>query len=132
MSRAEELRRERLSAVVKRNLTSILLEVTDSMFGKLKLLCESCHRIRQACNLKHGSFTSCMLTSCEGRTTISCGKEDGAAQGQVQPILQQWLRVLQRRLRGRLSALVSRSAMIQERPCLRSLPRLRLLRQLSS
>ena len=52
MSRAEELRRERLSAVVKRNLTSILLEVTDSMFGKLTLLCESCHRIRQACNLK--------------------------------------------------------------------------------
>ena len=38
MSRAEELRRERLSAVVKRNLTGILLEVTDSMFGESPLL----------------------------------------------------------------------------------------------
>ena len=33
VSRAEELRRERLSAVVKRNLTRILLEVTDALFG---------------------------------------------------------------------------------------------------
>ena len=33
VSRAEELRQERLSAVVKRNLTGILLEVTDALFG---------------------------------------------------------------------------------------------------
>ncbi len=33
VSRAEELRRERLGAVVKRNLTGILLEVTDALFG---------------------------------------------------------------------------------------------------
>ena len=33
VSRAEELRRECLSAVVKRNLTGILLEVTDALFG---------------------------------------------------------------------------------------------------
>ena len=46
-SRAEELRRERLSAVVKRNLTGILLEVTDSMFGESTTLCVSCHRIWQ-------------------------------------------------------------------------------------
>ena len=37
VSRAEELRRERLSAVVKRNLTGILLEVTDALFGELSL-----------------------------------------------------------------------------------------------
>ena len=37
MSRAEELRRERLSAVVKRNLTGILLEVTDALFGEPSL-----------------------------------------------------------------------------------------------
>ena len=34
MSRAEELRRERLGTVVKRNLTGILLEVTDALFGE--------------------------------------------------------------------------------------------------
>ncbi len=34
VSRAEELRRERLGAVVKRNLTGILLEVTDALFGE--------------------------------------------------------------------------------------------------
>lgn len=33
IGRAEELRRERLAALVKRNLTTILLEVTDAMFG---------------------------------------------------------------------------------------------------
>lgn len=33
IGRAEELRRERLTALVKRNLTTILLEVTDAMFG---------------------------------------------------------------------------------------------------
>ncbi len=33
LGRAEELRRERLNALVKRNLTAILLEVTDAMFG---------------------------------------------------------------------------------------------------
>ena len=33
VSRAEELRRERLGAVVKRNLTGILLEVTDALLG---------------------------------------------------------------------------------------------------
>ena len=36
VSRAEELRRERLSGVVKRNLTGILLEVTDALFGAQK------------------------------------------------------------------------------------------------
>ena len=34
VSRAEELRRERLGAVVKHNLTGILLEVTDALFGE--------------------------------------------------------------------------------------------------
>ena len=33
LGRGEELRRERLNALVKRNLTAILLEVTDAMFG---------------------------------------------------------------------------------------------------
>ena len=33
--RAEELRRERLTALVKRNLTAILLDVTDALFGGL-------------------------------------------------------------------------------------------------
>ena len=33
IGRAEELRRERLNALVKRNLTTILLDVTDAMFG---------------------------------------------------------------------------------------------------
>ena len=37
VGRAEELRRERLTALVKRNLTAILLDVTDCMFGALSL-----------------------------------------------------------------------------------------------
>lgn len=41
LGRAEELRRERLNAVVKRNLTSILLEVTDAIFGAL--FCNALH-----------------------------------------------------------------------------------------
>ena len=35
LGRAEELRRERLNALVKRNLTTILLDVTDALFGGL-------------------------------------------------------------------------------------------------
>ena len=35
LSRAEELRQQRLSTLVKRNLTGILLEVTDAMIGEL-------------------------------------------------------------------------------------------------
>ena len=35
VGRAEELRRERLTALVKRNLTAILLDVTNRMFGAL-------------------------------------------------------------------------------------------------
>lgn len=37
VSRAEELRRERLGTVVKRNLTGILLEVTDMLLGESRL-----------------------------------------------------------------------------------------------
>jgi hypothetical protein len=33
LGRAEELRRERLNVLVKRNLTAILLDVTDAIFG---------------------------------------------------------------------------------------------------
>lgn len=39
LGRAEELRRERLNALVKRNLTAILLEVTDAMFGVCPTSC---------------------------------------------------------------------------------------------
>ena len=55
VGRAEELRRERLTALVKRNLTTILLEVTDRMFGVLSS--SHCH----ACILTHGEDAPALL-----------------------------------------------------------------------
>jgi hypothetical protein len=42
LGRVEELRRERLNALVKRNLTAILLDVTDALFGAQPLPLSVC------------------------------------------------------------------------------------------
>ena len=61
MGRAEELRRERLTALVKRNLTTILLEVTNRMFGALPL--SWCHACMQHVGKMH--LPLCMTRKTE-------------------------------------------------------------------
>jgi hypothetical protein len=90
VSRAEELRRERLNAVVKRNLTGILLEVTDSMFGeKTPVFVISKHLA--ASQSKRKSYTFCMLNSAKYVTTINFWYGGWAAQGQLDHLFPQWL-----------------------------------------
>ena len=81
LGRMEELRRERLNALVKRNLTAILLDVTDALFGACPSysLCAAVVRSQPGDAHVHMCRGDCARHDCwqQCRSQSGRGQEEG-------------------------------------------------------